>query len=67
MAVNNEESQTHSKSTQTHSKSTQSHYLKTYAKLPLHIKVALSAFLIFIVREHTHMNISAQTYNMLCK
>lgn len=60
MAVNHEESQNHSKSTQ-------SHYLKMYAKLLLHTKVALSAFHIFIVREYTHVNISFQTHNMFCK
>lgn len=61
MAVIHEQSQNHSKSTQYH-------YLKIYAKLPLHIKVALTEFHIFIVRDgNIHVNTSFQTHNMLCK
>lgn len=60
MPVNHEERQNHFKSTQ-------SHYLKIYAKLSLHMKVALSNFHIFSAREHTYVNISFQTHNMLCK
>lgn len=59
-AVNHEESQNHFKSTQ-------SHYLKIHAKLPLHIKVALSKFHIYTAREHTYMTIYFQTHSMLCK
>lgn len=54
MVANHEESQNHSKSTQ-------SHYLKIYAKLPLHIKVVLSEFHIFIISKHTHVNIPWRT------